>query len=68
MILHIDGRDYECGPVEFETVFDNGEGSFVSVETIKVVKLCDHCGNFRLEKEVLHTVDELVEKGWLIPV
>ena len=39
--------------------------SFTFVDAMKVVPLCDHCGNFRLEPVVLHTVDELISSGWI---
>ena len=51
--------------VEFESSYGNGVTSFTSPDAMKVVPLCDHCGNFRLEPVVLHTVDELISSGWI---
>lgn len=65
--IKIDGKLYSFGSVEFETVLDQDGVRFISAEANMFVELCSHCHHFKLEHEVLNSVEELVEKGWLIP-
>jgi len=60
---------YELTGPEFEVMFDYGQqASFVSIQPIKVTVLCEHCGNTRVERMELHSIQELIDNGWITPV
>lgn len=59
------GDDHYQIVVPFEATYELGVMTFTAEGEMKVVPLCEHCGNFRLEPIVLYSVDELISAGWI---
>lgn len=55
--------------VPFEAEFEGNTNTvkYIAEGQNRVVILCKHCQNFRLEPIVLTSVDELVRYNWITP-
>jgi hypothetical protein len=62
----IGDTEYET-VIPFEAYYDGSSEtvSYTSEEAKRVVILCEHCRNFRLEPIVLTSIEELVQLGWI---
>ena len=67
MQLTVNGVLYETvAPVEVEHRY--GQATIFSIGAKKVVNHCEACGRFDVVPDDAHSWDEVIERGWAVPV
>jgi hypothetical protein len=67
-VVHGDDKYEVLVPFDMYYDGDTEIRSFTSKRQMRVVILCKHCKNFRLEPYVCYSWDEMVEQGWVVKV